>query len=159
MFKKIDPTNNTELLNATEGTLAMFSAITGKQISRGEAPLVGKYMTIDGKRICENEPIHKDLQFAYEWSEDGELILLYVGSEIHGPLLSWCSVGWRNLYGRGNHGNNGACGGTWSANSFGHYETISEAVDNRDYKVGGIVMYRSRMIEGPALIEALRSIN
>lgn len=159
MFKNIEPADNKAMLNASEETLSLLSALTGNKISRGEAPLVGKYMVVNGKRIIENEPSHPDLEFAYERSEEGEIKRIYIGSSFHGPLLSWCEDGWRNLYGRGNHGKNGACGGNWSSSSRDVFETIAEVIANRNYKVTGIEMHRSLLIEGPALIEALLSLD
>lgn len=160
-FKKIEA-NAKSILSMSNEQLSALAAITGKSISVGEAPLVGKYASIDGVKTSENEPKHPDLQFSYEWvesgDESGKLIRIYVGSEIHGPMLQWDWSGWRNCYGRGNHGKNGACGGNWSSDSKRFYETISEALDNRDYKVTDIEMHRSRLIEGPAIIEALRSL-
>lgn len=158
MFKKIKKTLTRETLALTDNQLSAISLITGADIAVGTAPLIGRYIVINGRRISENEPSHKDLEFAYEWGPDGELCRLYVGSQVHGPLLQWSGDGWRNLYGRGNHGKNGACGGNWSSASGKVYSTLEECLEARDYVVGDVLMHRSRMVEGPALIDALNSL-
>lgn len=157
-FKEIPKADNKTLLTTNEEILSTLSRLTGKKISRGYAPLVGAYMEIDGKRFSEKDPKHTNLVFAYEWSESGELICIYIGSDIHGPLMSWRIDGWRNLYGHGNHDKNGACGVNWSSSGRRVYETMSEALDDRDYKVNGVTMHRSRLIEGPGLIESLQQV-
>jgi len=157
-FRKINPASPETILNMTDENLAIMAAITGKDISIGQAPLIGRYGNIDGKRISETEPAHADLDFAFEWAESGELCRIYVGSRIHGPLMSWSSDGWRNCYGHGNHGKNGSHGGTWSSSSKEVWATMAEALENRSYKVSGIMMHKNRLIEGPALIEALQEI-
>ena len=158
-FEVIPPADDKTLLFLTDVELSLISRLTDKKIMKGYAPLIGAYLTLDGKRICENEPDHKDLQFAYEWSEEGELVCIYIGAEIHGPLLSWRpDDGWRNLYGHGNHGKNGACGGNWSSDSKRMYPIMLEALGDRDYIVGTLTMHRSTLIEGPAIIDALHEI-
>jgi hypothetical protein len=161
-YKKINPAGAAEILNADEKVLALVSAATGSEICVGEAPLIGRYGRIAGKDIALNDPKHEDLMFAYERVESGEdagkVMRIYIGSEIHGPLLMWSEAGWRNLYGRGNHGVNGACGGTWSCESGSVYPDIGKALNQRDYKVGGCLMHRSAMMEGPALWAALWQI-
>lgn len=161
-FKKIEANAKT-MLEMSDKQLSALAAITGKSISIGEAPLLGKYARYGENRTAENDPKHQDLQFSYEWIESGDdcgkLIRIYIGSEIHGPMLEWSENGWCNLYGRGDHGKNGACGGHWSGENTRSYQTISEALDNRDYLCVGMDMHRSRLIEGPAIIEALRSLD
>lgn len=157
-FEVIPKADNQTLLTTNEEILSTLSRLTGKKISRGYAPLVGTYMEIDGERICEKDPKHANLVFAYEWSERGELICIYIGSAIHGPLMSWRPDAWSNLYGHGNHGKNGACGGNWSSSSRRTYPTMKDALRNRDYKVNGVTMHRSRLIEGPELIESLQQV-
>ena len=158
MLKKIQNPTASQLLSLDSSALSFYAYFSGKEIKEGHAPLIGRYLVIDGQRTINTEPHHPDLVLAYEWSQDQELVCLYVGSSIHGPLLSWrVDQGWRNLYGHGNHGKNGACGGRWSS-STKTYQTITDAVSARDYVVSGITMRRARLIEGPAIIEALLSL-
>lgn len=159
MLKKIQNPTAYQLLSLDSSALSFYACFSGKEIKEGHAPLIGRYLVIDGQRTINTEPHHPDLVFAYEWSQDQELVCLYVGSSIHGPLLSWrVDQGWRNLYGHGNHGKNGACGGRWSSPALRTYPTVKAAVAERDYLVGGVSMRRNRLIEGPALIEALLSL-
>ena len=159
MLKKIQNPTASQLLSLDSSTLSFYAYFSGKEIKEGHAPLIGRYLVIDGQRIINNEPHHPDLVFAYEWSQDQELICIYIGSAIHGPLLSWGNnQGWRNLYGHGNHGKNGARGGRWSSSALRTYPTIKAAIAERDYLVGGVSMHRSRLLEGPAIIEALISL-
>jgi hypothetical protein len=157
MFKQIEA-NITSALSLSDDQLALVAAITGKSISTGDAPLIGRYLNVDCNRHSEFDPSHPDLQFSYEWTEKGELVRIYIGSEIHGPMLSWCSDGWRNLYGKGNHGKNGACGGSWSSESRRTYPDITATLAARDYMVVGIKVHRSELIEGPAILRALGEI-
>jgi hypothetical protein len=147
------------LLKLEDATLSALSALTGKRIAKGSAPLIGAYIVIDGQPAYQSfEHLHPLLQFACEWRESGELCRLYVGSEWHGPLLSWTPDGWCNLYGHGNHGKNGRHGGTWSASGTLRYPTITVALANRDYRVSSALMRRSQMTEGNVLLEALSSL-
>ena len=159
-MKEIKPSLKA-LLNLSEDQLSAISALTGKVIFETSAPLIGRYIIVDGKPICGIEPNHKDLEFAYERSSTGEYTRVYIGASHTGPLVSWCEEGWANLYGHGNHGKNGACGGTWSSESMSmpnRHKTLSDCLKNRNYKVCGLTMHKSRLKEGPALIEALESL-
>lgn len=161
-FKTITP-NTTASLELNDDQLALVAAITGQNISIGHAPLIGKYINIGGKRTCTANPSHKELDIRYECQTSGEnegkITRIYIGSEIHGPMLSWdCDAGWRNLYGHGNHGKNGACGGNWSSESRRTYPTMMDAINDRDFMVTGLLMNRSRLIEGPTIVEALREL-
>ena len=159
MLKKIQNPIVSQLLSLDSSALSFYAYFSGKEIKEGHAPLIGRYLVINNQRIISTEPSHPDLVFAYKWAADHELICIYIGSDLHGPLLSWrIAQGWRNLYGHGNHGNNGACGGRWSASAHRTYPTINAAIAERDYLVGGIPMHRSRLLEGPAIIEALLSL-
>jgi hypothetical protein len=155
-FKVFEPKKMVEMSDAE---LQILASVRGKKISAGEAPLIGKYTDFDGNRSAERaEPASPDLEFAYEWSPSGELIRIYIGGQYHGPLLTWDSSGWRNCYGNGNHGKNAASGGTWASSSSRFYDTIADALANRDYKVGGIIHSRARLTEGQGILDALRVI-
>ena len=159
MLTTINTPTAAQLLSLDSAKLSFYAYFSRAEIKEGYAPLIGRYLIINGRRVINAEPCHPDLVFAYEWSQEQELVCIYVGSAIHGPLLSWrVDQGWRNLYGHGNHGKNGACGGRWSSSAHRTYPTIKAAIAERDYLVGGVSMRRNRLIEGPALIEALLSL-
>lgn len=159
MLTKIQNPTAPQLLSLDSSALSFYAYFSGKEIKEGRAPLIGRYLIIEGQRTISTEPHHPDPVFAYEWSQEQELICIYVGSVIHGPLLSWrIDQGWRNLYGHGNHGKKRACGGRWSSSALRTYPTIKAAIAERDYLVWGFSMHRNRLVEGPALIEALLSL-
>ena len=157
-MKTIEP-DFLALLSLDDKTLAALSAMTGRRIAKGTAPLIGDYIVVDGQPAYQSfEHHHPLLQFACEWRETGELCRIYVGSEWHGPLLSWTEDGWCNLYGHGNHGKNGSHGGTWSVSGTLRYPTISVALANRDYRVSSALMRRSQMTESKTLLDALLTL-
>ena len=138
---------------------------TDKPIAAGEAPLLGRYITLGSERIADHWPKVADLSFEYEWSEDGpdagKLMWIYVGSPHTGPLLS-CDVRggtakWGNVYGSGDHDSEVVNSGTYIRDESRLSPCLADTIADRDYVVGGIEMHRARLIEGPALIEALQT--
>ena len=146
------------LLDLTDSQLSAVVAVTGSEVFIDVIPFVGRYLIVDGVPVCGHNPEHPDLEFSYELASNGRYTRVYVGAAHTGPLVSWTEDGFCNLYGHGNHGKNGACGGTWSADGKKCYKTLKECLENRDYEVSGLKMHKSRLKEGPALIEALLSL-
>ena len=88
-----------------------------------------------------------------EHAHHRRLIRIYVGIRGIGPVLSWATDGWRNLYPRGNHGGNAASGGNWSSAARRVWHTIGEALSQRQADWDSL--RPRRVSEVPRLPEAL----
>ncbi len=158
-MKHIITAKNLDVSKITEETLALVSLITSQPVIKETVPIIGTYLVVNGKRVIQNEPyLPEGLHIAYEWNEDQSLSRMYIGSSWHGPMLSWCEEGWRNLYGHGNHGKNYSHGGTWSASSSVTFSTIKAALRERNYEVNLIQMKRNQMTESLKVLGLLSQI-
>jgi hypothetical protein len=163
MFEKLGA-NSSALLEMSKDQLKAMFGGTPKTLAIGEAPLVGRYISIGSEHLTERSPKVNDLKFDYEWAESGpdagRLMRISIGAPHTGPLLS-CYLAhdmpqWGNVYGGGDHGVDCTRGGTWHSDSNRHFPCLADAVADRDYLVDGLTMHRSRLVEGPALLEALQ---
>jgi hypothetical protein len=159
------------IINATDDTLSLIALITDKPVKIDYAPIIGKYIYIGNKRYTQKTLLLPDfLEINYEWmlesTDDvrneysGELRAIYIGAKHTGILLNWRKDhGWVNCYSKGNYGNKYACGGTWSSDSDRFYNTIKDAIKDRDYIVKGIYNQDAALREGQALLNALAEID
>ncbi len=111
-----------------------------------------------------------EVAFEHPTQDPSEIIGIYIGTKWHGPVLSWRHDGWSNLYSNGNFGKNFVSGGTWGSQggrNRDHYPTIVDALEHRDYMVGGSRYKRNEALEkelplmnilGPALERQLPEI-
>jgi hypothetical protein len=161
MFTQIGTTPS-ELLEMSPEQIAKIYGNSGKTVVVGETQLIGKYVSIGNERFTQRTPKVRDLTFEYEWAESGpdtgKLMWIFIGSAHTGPLLS-CYLGnevamWRNKYSSGDYGSDYARGGTTFSDDR-HFPCLADTIADRDYLIHGVEMRRSRLIEGPALLEAL----
>lgn len=160
--KQIRPLLTKDVLKLTDAELQLMAVATNQVIGRGTAPLIGAYVRIGNQLVTEKIPPSGILEISYLWGEEGDnqnlLLRIGVGTKIHGPLLCWLpDSGWTNLYGDGDHGDNPTTGGGWSCGS--RTATIANALHGRDYMVGGTFKERSALMEGPALLDALKGLS
>lgn len=159
MYSQIKPPAIHDL---TLDQLTLLAFTTGDTIGVGKTPITGTYVVRNGTRTSQREPTSDLFEIDYEQRvETLEITRIRIGTKYHGPLLSWeDGLGWRNLYGKGDHGKNAASGGTWSASAKFVYSTIKDALYDRDYIVGSKPnhrMERSRLIESQALLDELKA--
>ena len=151
------------ILTMSEEQLSLVSAITGKSIFVGDAPICGKYARIGRDTVSEREAPESDIfDVRYSRVDDessnrnGEICFIFIGSKYHGIMLQWSlGNGWSNCYSNHNFGKNYASGGTWSGDR-SNAETVEECLEKRDYTTAGnIEQKRSKLTESPELLRQL----
>lgn len=154
--KIIKPVLSKAILDEDDDTLALVALCTGKPVARGTAPLIGRYVRI-GDNICsDKQPQIQHLAITYEWSEDGRLTAIVIGSPLHGQMLLWrTGIGWHNCFGYGDHGDN-ACGGSAHVSAV-PYPTIKDALAGRTYVGKAPMLVRAALMEGPLIRGALEA--
>lgn len=160
-FKLIHPQLTQAMLDEDDDTMAIVSLCTGMNVSRGTAPLIGRYMRMGNQLVSDRIPSHPHLVFGFNWGvgeDEGRLVALYIGSPFHGPLLVWTRAGWSNVYGAGDHGDNPASGGTWHVDPGVVHPTLRNAIAARNFRVEGKYMTKAGFTEGPELVRCLNEI-
>ena len=160
-FKLIRPQLTQAMLDEDDDTMAVVSLCTGKNVARGTAPLIGRYMRMGDQLVSDRIPRHEHLVFGFNWgagADEGRLVALYIGSPFHGPLMVWTQAGWHNIYGRGDHGDNCASGGTWHVDPGAAHPTLRDAIAARNFRVEGQYMVKAGFTEGPELVRCLNEV-
>lgn len=154
--KIIKPVLSKAILDEDDDTLALVALCTGKRVARGVAPLIGRYVRIGDNIYSDKQPQIQHLAITYEWSDDGRLNTIFIGSPLHGQLLRWnVTMGWRNCFGFGDHGDNACGGGVYIAGTM--YATIKDALAGRTYSGTDPVLLRAALMEGPLIRGALEA--